>query len=113
MELNQADALTLPLFKLDDIQTFTPQSLPYGELSVILDEDILAHLCQNPDSQSSVSVEIPNYQITFTDSSQQSDDHQAYFVIHHGPLLTAELHLSDGQLLISPQVDMMPTFDLE
>jgi len=114
MELEQNTPLTLPLFLLDEhIEQRDLESADLT-LSVILDETLLANLCQNPDETQSISINLETYQL-FADNSDfkhvLNETHQAQLLLNRGPVLSAVVSIGE-QVFISPPVEMMPTFDL-
>ncbi|TMP77453.1 hypothetical protein CWB73_19910 [Pseudoalteromonas phenolica] len=114
MELEQNTPLTLPLFLLDEHIEQRDLETSDLTLSVILDETLLANLCQNPAEDQSISINLETYQL-FADNSQFkpviSEAHQAQLLLNRGPVLSAVVS-SGEQVFISPPVEMMPTFDL-
>lgn len=115
MELDQDSSLTLALFLFDETLNERDIASPDLSLSVLLDDDLLTQLCQNPAADSSIAITISDYIIeahnpVFADLV--SDAHQAQLTLTHGPLLSAVLNTLSEQTFVSPQMDMMPTFDL-
>ena len=111
MELEQNTPLTLPLFLLDEHIEQRDLEASDLTLSVILDETLLANLCQNPAEDQSISINLETYQL-FADNSQfKPVISEVQLLLNRGPVLSAVV--SGGkQVFISPPVEMMPTFDL-
>lgn len=112
MELAQGAALHLPLFELNESLHSRDVEQPDFLLEVVLDDELLTHLCQNPAEHESVSLNIPHYELIEQAESVGKLEHSAVLTISHGPLLGAVLECNDGRAFVSPQMDMMPTFDL-
>ncbi|KPH57740.1 hypothetical protein AMS58_10270 [Pseudoalteromonas porphyrae] len=115
MELEQNSNLTLPLFLFDDTLNSRDLETPDLLLTVVLDETVLAQLCQNPGEDSSIGISITDYQLEASSPlflDLLNHEHQAQLTLTHGPLLSAMLDTDSGQTFVSPQMDMMPTFDL-
>ncbi|WP_105253895.1 hypothetical protein [Pseudoalteromonas sp. T1lg75] len=112
MELSQGAVLSLPLFVLNDSLYARDMNEPDLLLEVTLDEELLAHLCQNPSAEQSVSLQLSTYELRPRAQPLLSCEHQAMLILSRGPLLAAVLECSDGQSYVSPQLEMMPTFDL-
>ncbi|MFU2510262.1 hypothetical protein [Pseudoalteromonas sp. ASV78] len=115
MELEQDSSLTLPLFLFDENLNERDLETPDLLLSVLLDDDLLTQLCQNPAQDSSIAITISDYIVeahnpAFADLV--TDAHHAQLTLTHGPLLSAVLDTLSEQTFVSPQMDMMPTFDL-
>ncbi|CAM4196493.1 hypothetical protein [Pseudoalteromonas ostreae] len=115
MELEQDSSLTLPLFLFDETLNERDLSTPDLSLSVLLDDDLLIQLCQNPAPDSSIAITISDYMVeahnpAFADVTREA--HHAQLTLTHGPLLSAVLDAKSEQTFVSPQMDMMPTFDL-
>ncbi|KAF7772424.1 hypothetical protein PCIT_a2489 [Pseudoalteromonas citrea] len=115
MELSQNTPLSLPLFLLNDEIESRDIEAPDLVLNVVLDETLLANLCQNPSAEESVSITLDNYQLEVVDSTFSKlleQSHQAQLLLNHGPVLSAVLSDETEQVFISPPIEMMPTFDL-
>ncbi|WP_462156749.1 hypothetical protein [Pseudoalteromonas sp. GB56] len=112
MELSQGAVLSLPLFVLDENLYTRDMSEPDLLLEVELDENLLAHLCQNPPEDQSVSLQLPAYQLCAQSVPVPEQAHHAMLTLTRGPLLAAVVECEDGQSFVSPQLEMMPTFDL-
>jgi len=115
MEHEQDSNLTLPLFLFDDNLSARDIEQPDLLISVTLDEALLTQLCQNPSADSSIAINIADYQLEALNdlfSELVAQSHQAQLTLTHGPLLSALLTAEDERAFVSPQVDMMPTFDL-
>lgn len=115
MELEQDSNLTLPLFILDETLSTRDLAQPDLEISVILSDELLTQLCQNPSADSSIGISIAGYELHIFNSSFASiaqSEHHAQLTLTHGPLLSAIMTFEDNLTFVSPQVDMMPTFDL-
>lgn len=114
MELEQNTPLTLPLFLLDDQIEQRDMDASDLTLSVILNENLLANLCQNPAEEQSISINLETYQV-FADNAEfasvLTNEHQAQLLLNRGPVLSAVLSCGE-QVFISPPMEMMPTFDL-
>lgn len=115
MELSQDTPLSLPLFLLNDEIESRDIESPDVVLNVVLDETLLANLCQNPSTEQSVSITLEQYQLevlTSAFSGLLESSHQAQLLLNHGPVLSAVLSNDAEQMFISPPMEMMPTFDL-
>ena len=115
MELEQDSNLTLPLFILDETLSTRDLAQPDVEISVILSDELLTQLCQNPSADSSIGISITDYELNVINSSFSSvvrSEHDAQLTLTQGPLLSAVVNTVDELTFVSPQVDMMPTFDL-
>ncbi|ASD65743.1 MULTISPECIES: hypothetical protein [Pseudoalteromonas] len=115
MELQQDTPLSLPLFLLDDNIENRDIDSPDAEVSVMLSENLLAHLCQNPKEDENISLHIDDYalnNISTTVTELIGAEHQLQLLINRGPILSAVLSTSSDALFVSPPVEMMPTFDL-
>ncbi len=115
MELEQDSNLTLPLFILDETLSTRDLAQPDVEISVILSDELLTQLCQNPSADSSIGISITDYELNVINSSFSSvvqSEHNAQLTLTQGPLLSAVVTTVDELTFVSPQVDMMPTFDL-
>ena len=112
MELSQGAVLSLPLFLLDESLYSRDMSEPDLLLEVTLDEELLAHLCQNPSAEQSVSIQLNEYQLVASTLNVPQQPHQAMLTLTRGPLLAAVVESDEGQSYVSPQLEMMPTFDL-
>ena len=115
MELEQDSNLTLPLFILDETLSTRDLAQPDVEISVILSDELLTQLCQNPSADSSIGISITGYELNVINSSFSSvvqSEHDAQLTLTQGPLLSAVVTTVDELTFVSPQVDMMPTFDL-
>ncbi|RJE76115.1 hypothetical protein BGP78_13965 [Pseudoalteromonas sp. MSK9-3] len=115
MELSQDTPLSLPLFLLNDEIESRDIEAPDVVLNVVLDEALLANLCQNPNTEQSVSITLEQYQLevlTPAFSGLLESSHQAQLLLNHGPVLSAVLSNDAEQMFISPPMEMMPTFDL-
>jgi hypothetical protein len=115
MELEQDSHLTLPLFLYDHTLNERDIESPDFELTVLLNEELLTQLCQNPSQDSSIAISISGYvlkSINPTLSDVLSQTHSAQLTLNHGPLLSAVLNTDNDSVFVSPQMDMMPTFDL-
>ncbi|NWL15118.1 hypothetical protein FHG08_04985 [Pseudoalteromonas sp. Scap03] len=115
MELEQDSNLTLPLFILDETLSTRDLAQPDVKISVILSDELLTQLCQNPSADSSIGISITDYELNVINSSFSSvvqSEHDAQLTLTQGPLLSAVVTTVDELTFVSPQVDMMPTFDL-
>ncbi|WP_372857805.1 hypothetical protein [Pseudoalteromonas sp.] len=115
MELEQDSNLTLPLFILDETLSTRDLAQPDVEISVILSDELLTQLCQNPSADSSIGISITDYELNVINSSFSSvvqSEHDAQLTLTQGPVLSAVVTTVDELTFVSPQVDMMPTFDL-
>lgn len=115
MEHEQDSNLTLPLFLFDDSLNTRDIEQPDLLINVILDEALLTQLCQNPSADSSIAINLADYQLEVLNSQFSelvAQPHQAQLTLTQGPLLSALLSAEDERAFVSPQVDMMPTFDL-
>jgi hypothetical protein len=115
MELSENTPLKLPLFLLDEHIEQRDMTKPDLTLQVILDETLLAHLCQNPKADESISINLIDYQL-MVEQDQHANvmegEHQAQLILNRGPVLSAVLSIEDNSMFISPPMEMMPTFDL-
>lgn len=114
-ELAQNSNLTLPLFLFDETLNQRDLEQPDLLLTIVLDDELLTQLCQNPSVDSSIGITINEYQLdaqneAFAALTKQA--HQAQLTLTHGPLLSAMLDADNDMTFVSPQMDMMPTFDL-
>ncbi|MFY8275274.1 hypothetical protein AAEU32_14195 [Pseudoalteromonas sp. SSDWG2] len=112
MELSQGAVLSLPLFLLNDDLYARDIDAPDLLLEVTLDEDLLANLCQNPSAEQSVSLQLNEYQLVAQSEPVPQQEHQGMLTLSLGPLLAAIVECDDGTSFVSPQLEMMPTFDL-
>lgn len=115
MELEQNSDLTLPLFYFDENLHSRDIESPDLLLHVTLSEALLAQLCQNPAVDSSVAIAINEYRLEALNDDFQvliGGEHSAQLTLVRGPLLSAMLSCENDHTFVSPQVDMMPTFDL-
>ncbi|MDX1727321.1 hypothetical protein LOC50_00545 [Pseudoalteromonas sp. SCSIO 43095] len=115
MELEQDSNLTLPLFILDETLSTRDLAQPDLEISVILSDELLTQLCQNPSADSSIGISIADYELNIINSSFATvahSEHDAQLTITQGPLLSAVVTTVENLTFVSPQIDMMPTFDL-
>jgi len=116
MELEQDSNLTLPLFILDETLSSRDLAQPDLEISVTLTDELLTQLCQNPSADSSIGISIADYELNTINSSFSSvetqSEHDVQLTIIQGPLLSATVTTIDNLTFVSPQIDMMPTFDL-
>lgn len=115
MELEQDSHLTLPLFLFDETLSERDLDTPDLLLTIVLDDDLLTQLCQNPNSDSSIGISIADYQIEAVNGAYSAlidAEHHAQLTLTHGPLLSAMLDTQSEATFVSPQMDMMPTFDL-
>lgn len=68
-----------------------------------------------PSADSSIGISITDYELNVINSSFSSvvqSEHDAQLTLTQGPLLSAVVTTVDELTFVSPQVDMMPTFDL-
>ncbi|MBQ4834210.1 hypothetical protein J8L70_13225 [Pseudoalteromonas sp. MMG010] len=115
MELAQDSHLALPLFIFDETLSERDVAQPDLEVSAVLNEELLSQLCQNPAPGSSIAITLTDYQLTLVNPQHNEVlnlQHSAQLTITHGPLLNAVLNTDQETMFVSPQVDMMPTFDL-
>ncbi|CAI87828.1 MULTISPECIES: hypothetical protein [Pseudoalteromonas] len=115
MEFEQDSTLTLPLFLFDDTLSDRDLEQPDFEISLPLDDELLTQLCQNPSEDSSIAISVESYQLTIVNpelADIAEQQHDAQLTLTRGPLLSAVLITADQQTFVSPQMDMMPTFDL-
>ncbi|CAM4264951.1 hypothetical protein [Pseudoalteromonas byunsanensis] len=115
MELSENTPLSLPLFLLNDQLEQRDMAYPDLILEVLLDETLLANLCQNPKAEENISINLAVYQLHAQQAEFESVlnvEHQAQLLLNHGPVLSAVLSLENEQVFISPPMEMMPTFDL-
>ena len=56
MEFEQDSNLTLPLFLLNESLSERDVEQPDFEISVALDDELLAQICQNPSADSSIAI---------------------------------------------------------
>jgi hypothetical protein len=115
MEFAQDSNLTLPLFLLDETLSQRDLAQPDFEISIALNDELLAQLCQNPSESSSIAISVENYQLLISNpefSALLEQEHDAQLTLTHGPLLSGVLTTQDQLTFVSPQMDMMPTFDL-
>ena len=115
MDLSENTPLVLPLFLLNDMIEQRDVECPDLTLQVQLDETLLAHLCQNPNAQESISINLEQYTLNaemadFSEAVERA--HQAQLILNHGPVLSAVISLENDLVFISPPMEMMPTFDL-
>ncbi|WP_419149587.1 hypothetical protein [Pseudoalteromonas 'SMAR'] len=115
MELQQDTPLSLPLFQLDDNIESRDMDAPDAEVAVLLSENLLANLCQNPEQEQSISFPIDDYELSNI-ANEVSEllchGHQLQLILNRGPVLSAVLNTDNGALFVSPPMEMMPTFDL-
>ncbi|MBH0070315.1 MULTISPECIES: hypothetical protein [unclassified Pseudoalteromonas] len=115
MEFEQDSNLTLPLFLLDESLSNRDLEQPDFEISIGLDDELLAQICQNPSEDSSVAITVSGYELLITNSLYLAildQEHDAQITLTHGPLLSIVLNTEGQNTFVSPQMDMMPTFDL-
>ncbi len=116
MELAEGAVLSLPLFFLDESLAERDVNVPDCMLEVTLNADLLAHLCQNPAADASVALALDDYGLNDLKPGTAIPDResqQVQLTLTQGPCLAAILMLDDGRSLVSPQMDMMPLFDLD
>lgn len=115
MEFEQDSKLTLPLFILNESLSERDVEKPDLDISFALTDDLLTQICQNPALDSSIAISLKEYVLELY-SSEFNDvlnhEHDAQITLTHGPLLSVVLNMHDSQTFVSPQMDMMPTFDL-
>jgi hypothetical protein len=115
MEFAQDSNLTLPLFLLDESLSERDLAHPDFEISIPLDDELLSQLCQNPSENSSIAISVADYQLIITDPlflNILEQEHDAQITLIRGPLLSVVLNTQQQLTFVSPQMDMMPTFDL-
>lgn len=115
MELEQDSHLTLPLFILDETLSTRDLAQPDFEIAVILSDELLTQLCQNPSADSSIGISLTAYELSTINpnfADVQESEHDAQLTLTQGPLLSAVVTTAENLTFVSPQVDMMPTFDL-
>ncbi|CAH9065538.1 hypothetical protein PSECIP111951_03385 [Pseudoalteromonas holothuriae] len=115
MELSENTPLNLPLFLLNDQIEQRDIKSPDLTLEVILDETLLAHLCQNPSADENISINLQSYQLKAEQvvyDNIPGGENQAQLLLNHGPILSAVVSVDDEHVFISPPIEMMPTFDL-
>lgn len=115
MELEQDSNLTLPLFLLDESLSARDLEQPDLEISAPLNDELLTQLCQNPNADSSIGISIVDYELKLINSSFENimtGEHDAQLTLTQGPLLSAVVSTAGDLTFVSPQIDMMPTFDL-
>lgn len=115
MELAEGAVLSLPLFFFDESLSERDINVPDCTLEVTLNADLLAHLCQNPAADASVALTLDDYGLNDLKPGTAIPDRasqQVQLTLTQGPCLAAILMLDDGRSLVSPQMDMMPLFDL-
>lgn len=115
MEFAQDSNLTLPLFLFDDSLSDRDLAQPDFEISIPLDDQLLTQLCQNPSENSSIAINLESYQLIITDPlfvNILEQEHDAQVTLTRGPLLSIVLNTQQQLTFVSPQMDMMPTFDL-
>jgi hypothetical protein len=115
MEFEQNSNLTLPLFLLNESLSDRDLEQPDFEILIPLDDDLLAQICQNPSEDSSIAITVTDYELLITDPAYTpvlEQPHSAQITLIHGPVLSVVLNTENQNVFISPQMDMMPTFDL-
>jgi hypothetical protein len=115
MEFEQDSNLTLPLFLLDETLSERDLEQPDFEISISLNDELLAQICQNPSEDSSIAITVSGYELLISSSSYLNileQEHDAQITLTHGPLLSIVLNTEAQKTFVSPQMDMMPTFDL-
>ena len=115
MEFEQDSNLTLPLFLLNESLSERDVEQPDFEISVALDDELRAQICQNPSEDSSIAITITSYELLIAEPSYKymlEQSHHAQITLNHGPVLSVVLNTEDQDVFVSPQMDMMPTFDL-
>ncbi len=115
MEFEQDSNLTLPLFLLNESLNDRDLEQPDFEILIPLDDDLLAQICQNPSEDSSIAITVTDYELLITDPAYTpvlDHPHSAQITLIHGPVLSVVLNTENQDVFISPQMDMMPTFDL-
>jgi hypothetical protein len=115
MEFEQNSNLTLPLFLLNESLSDRDLEQPDFEILIPLDDDLLAQICQNPSEDSSIAITVIDYELLITDPAYTpvlEQPHSAQITLIHGPVLSVVLNTENQNVFISPQMDMMPTFDL-
>lgn len=114
MEFEQDNNLTLPLFLLDETLSDRDLQKPDFEVLIKLTDELIAEICQNPSEDSSIAVTVSDYELKIANCTYQhllTDEHNLHITLLHGPVLSAVLHTQAAEF-VSPQMDMMPTFDL-
>ncbi|MBU2971198.1 hypothetical protein KO527_17785 [Pseudoalteromonas sp. C2R02] len=115
MDLALGTNLTLPLFLLDEtLQNRDPEQ-PDFSIDIILDEDLVSHMCQAPEADSSIAIYINQYQLIDMSAEFKllGDDHVAQMQVTQGPSIAAIVIFPDGKTFVSPQMDFLPTFDMD
>ena len=115
MEFEQDSNLTLPLFLLNESLSDRDLEQPDFEILIPLDDDLLAQICQNPSEDSSIAITVTDYELLITDPAYTpvlEQPHSVQITLIHGPVLSVVLNTENQDVFISPQMDMMPTFDL-
>ncbi|WP_377110219.1 hypothetical protein [Pseudoalteromonas sp. R86517] len=115
MEFEQDSKLTLPLFILNESLSERDVEKPDLDISFALDDELLTQICQNPAPDSSIAISLKEYELAPHSSEFNAllnQEHDAQITLIHGPLLSVVLNTHDNQTFVSPQMDMMPTFDL-
>ncbi|ATC80888.1 hypothetical protein PAGA_a0304 [Pseudoalteromonas agarivorans DSM 14585] len=115
MEFEQDSKLTLPLFILNESLSERDLEKPDLDISFALDDELLTQICQNPAPDSSIAISLKEYELAPHSSEFNAllnQEHDAQITLTHGPLLSVVLNTHDNQTFVSPQMDMMPTFDL-
>ena len=99
MELQQDTPLSLPLFQLDDNIESRDMDAPDAEVAVLLSENLLANLCQNPEQEQSISFPIDDYELSNI-ANEVSEllchGHQLQLILNRGPVLSAVLNTDNG-----------------
>ncbi|WP_338366286.1 hypothetical protein [uncultured Pseudoalteromonas sp.] len=115
MEFEQDSKLTLPLFILNESLSERDVEKPDLEISFALNDELLTQICQNPAPDSSVAISLDNFELEVhsREFNELLDyEHDAHITLTHGPLLSVVLNTQKHDSFVSPQMDMMPTFDL-
>jgi len=115
MDLALGTNLTLPLFLLDEtLQNRDPEQ-PDFSIDIVLDEDLVAHMCQNPDADSSISIYINQYKLIDMPAEFKllGNEHVSQMQVTPGPTIAAIVIFPCGKTFVSPQMDFLPTFDMD
>jgi hypothetical protein len=115
MEIEQDSNLTLPLFLLDEALSNRSLEEPDFEISLTLNDNLLTQICQNPAKNSSIAITVSGYELLIANPlflNLLDQEHDVQITLTHGPQLSVVLNTDNQQTFVSPQMDMMPTFDL-
>ncbi|WP_462164702.1 hypothetical protein [Pseudoalteromonas xiamenensis] len=102
--------LNFGLFELNDTLATRDMNAADLELTVVLADDAIEALSQEPTEEESVSIHVEQFNVEAVNSAFAQTiegDLDVQLLLNHGPVLSAVVEVPTGKLFVSPPMELL------